>query len=70
MELASAAASRSWRSAVSGAPTRAEPRPVRKLVSEHKIHYYVAGGGFGGRGFGGAGGSLGGGLASAGLAAA
>ena len=31
-----------------------------KLVSEHKIHYYVAGGGFGGRGFGGAGGGLGG----------
>jgi hypothetical protein len=27
-----------------------------KLVSEHKIHYYVAGGGLGGRGFGGAGG--------------
>jgi hypothetical protein len=26
-----------------------------KLVSEHKIHYYVAGGGLGGRGFGGAG---------------
>jgi hypothetical protein len=31
-----------------------------KLVSEHKIHYYVAGGGLGGRGFGGAGGGLGG----------
>jgi 4-amino-4-deoxy-L-arabinose transferase-like glycosyltransferase len=30
-----------------------------KLVSEHKIHYYVAGGGFGGRGFGGAAGGLG-----------
>jgi hypothetical protein len=36
-----------------------------KLVSEHKIHYYVAGGGFGGRGFGGAGGGLAG--AGAGL---
>jgi len=32
----------------------------QKLVSEHKIHYYVAGGGLGGRGFGGAGGGLGG----------
>jgi 4-amino-4-deoxy-L-arabinose transferase-like glycosyltransferase len=31
-----------------------------KLVSEHKIHYYVAGGGPGGRGFGGAGGGFGG----------
>jgi hypothetical protein len=31
-----------------------------KLVSEHKIHYYVAGGGLGGRGFGGAGGGFGG----------
>ena len=36
-----------------------------KLVSEHKIHYYVAGGGLGGRGFGGAGGGFGG--AGAGL---
>jgi len=33
----------------------------KKLVSEHKIHYYVAGGGFSGRGgFGGAGGGFGG----------
>jgi 4-amino-4-deoxy-L-arabinose transferase-like glycosyltransferase len=32
-----------------------------KLVSEHKIHYYVAGGGIGGRGFGGGGGGFGGG---------
>jgi hypothetical protein len=33
----------------------------KKLVSEHKIHYYVAGGGFGGRGgFAGAGGGFGG----------
>jgi hypothetical protein len=39
-----------------------------KLVSEHKIHYYVAGGGFGGRGFGGAGGGLGGGLTERGAA--
>jgi hypothetical protein len=37
-----------------------------KLVSEHKIHYYVAGGGLGGRGFGGAGAGLGGGLAGRG----
>jgi hypothetical protein len=37
-----------------------------KLVSEHKIHYYVAGGGLGGRGFGGAGGGFGGGLADRG----
>jgi hypothetical protein len=41
-----------------------------KLVSEHKIHYYVASGGFGGRGFGGAGGSLGGGLAERGAGGA
>jgi hypothetical protein len=41
-----------------------------KLVSEHKIHYYVAGGGFGGRGFGGAGGGLGGGLAERGAGGA
>jgi 4-amino-4-deoxy-L-arabinose transferase-like glycosyltransferase len=31
-----------------------------RLVSGHEIHYYVAGGGFGGRGFGGAGGGFGG----------
>jgi hypothetical protein len=40
-----------------------------KLVSEHKIHYYVTGGGLGGRGFGGAGdgfGGAGGGLGGAG----
>jgi 4-amino-4-deoxy-L-arabinose transferase-like glycosyltransferase len=37
-----------------------------KLVSEHKIHYYVAGGGFGGRGPGGAGGGFGGAGASLG----
>jgi hypothetical protein len=41
-----------------------------KLVSEHKIHYYVAGGGLGGRGFGGAGGGLGGGLAERGTGGA
>ena len=41
-----------------------------KLVSEHKIHYYVAGGGLGGRGFGGAGGGLGGGPAERGAGGA
>src|SRR6185437_6223510 len=41
-----------------------------KLVSEHKIHYYVAGGGLGGRGFGGAGGGFGGGLADRGFGGA
>ena len=43
-----------------------------KLVSEHKIHYYVAGGGLGGRGgFGGAGaGRRGGGLAERGAGSA
>jgi hypothetical protein len=47
-----------------------------KLVSEHKIHYYVAGGGGGrgfggaGGGFGGAGGGLGGGLAERGAGGA
>jgi len=41
-----------------------------KLVSEHKIHYYVAGGGFSGRGFGGAGGGLSGGLADRGAGGA
>jgi hypothetical protein len=41
-----------------------------KLVSEHKIHYYVAGGGFSGRGFGGAGARLGGGLSGGGAGGA
>ena len=42
-----------------------------KLVSEHKIHYYVAGGGLGGRGgFGGAGAGPGGGLAERGAGGA
>jgi hypothetical protein len=44
-----------------------------KLVSEHKIHYYVAGGGGfggGGGGFGGAGGGFGGALAERGAGGA
>ncbi|HUL24396.1 MAG TPA: glycosyltransferase family 39 protein, partial [Streptosporangiaceae bacterium] len=60
--------------AAGGAPVMAiggfrgsDPAPslaqFEKLVSEHKIHYYVAGGGLGGRGFGG---GFGGGLADRG----
>ena len=41
-----------------------------RLVAAHKIHYYVAGGGFGGRGFGGADGGLGGGLGDRGAGGA
>jgi hypothetical protein len=69
--------------ATGGAPVMAiggfrgtDPAPslarFEELVSEHKIHYYVAGGGFGGAGggLGGAGGGFGGGLAERGAGGA
>ena len=53
--ISSPAASRSWRSAGSTAPTRTpRSRGSRQLVAQGKVHWFISGGGLGGGGNGGA----------------